>query len=136
MENNNNPTQTAESTVMTPKSKVTKHPGRVEAGKRLVEWNKQTKLNQQAKEALRSDEENTKTHFSPKVKQQQSPVSYSNLYMIAGVVLMSGFYLGYRLYNKSKVKPQAVESEVINTGKEQSVKEQLPKKSVHDPFDM
>ena len=126
-----------------PKSKVTKHPGRIEAGKRLAEWNRQRKYNQQAKEALKSPEQDAKIHFSPSIdnanKQQQSCVSHSPSYdfkMISAAVVAGSCYLVYRLYNKYKVKPHNVKSEKVRADKEQPVEEQLPKNPVYDPFNM
>lgn len=127
-----------------PKSKVTKNPGRIEAGKRLAEWNKQKKLNQQVKETLKfteqNDEANANSNFNQDVKQINIPNKPSGDFkMMGGVVVIAvgGCYLAYKLYNKYKQKALTVKPEESSVNRESLVKEvQAPNKYVHDPFHM
>lgn len=93
---------------------VTKKPGRVEAGKKLAEWNRQKKLNQKAKQNIMSEVEQTPnipevtkvTQTDQELK--SSFLSYRKVAVAA--VVGGGGYLLYKLWQgKYKVseKPKS-----------------------------
>lgn len=82
-------------------SKVTKNAGRVAAGKKLVAWNKQKKINKIAKENIQVKEE-INDNESPNQQHHKSDgyLSLNNLgFTVIGVRSLS--YLGYILYKKN-----------------------------------
>ena len=120
----------------TPK-KVTKSPGRIAAGKRLSEWNKQKKLNNQMKLKLQDNEEG-KTFANEEGKtfdneiQQQNISSLDYNFIIPSLLAVAG--VGYILYRKMQVIKQPEELNKPVADKEESVaKQELSNK---DPFYM
>ena len=103
-EENQSVQQTAPQTALTPAlmsiNKVTKSPGRVEAGKRLAEWNRQKKLNAQAKQQLIKQEDSVipVQHVKTSVDQQPDQQAIGGDYKTVGVVILIGVvdYFGYK----------------------------------------
>ena len=95
MEEQNMNRQTSESVV----TKVTKHPGRVAAGKRLAEWNKNKKINEQTKkQILEPNEEPMEKSLETTLPQTMSSNWKLSSYMILSVTAAGAF--GYLLYNQ------------------------------------
>ena len=107
--------QSVEQTKIPEVNTVTKKPGRVEAGKRLAEWNRQKKLNQKAKQNIMSEVEQTpKIPEVTKVIQtdQESKSSFLSYKKVAVVAVVGGGgYLLYKLWQSKYKVPETPKPE-------------------------
>ena len=96
------------------KTVTAKKPGRVEAGKKLAEWNRQKKLNQKTKQNIISDvEESPKLPEVTKTEQtdrgSKSSFLSSGRVISVAVVVGGGGYMLYKLWqsrNKAQERPK------------------------------
>ena len=111
-----------------------KSPGRIAAGKRLVEWNRQKKLNNQTKQKLLANEEN-----EVKIPITKEEEKFFNKSWIIGGGLVAVGYGGYKLY-KWYMLPRTTKLHKLQETELKSVKNKEEKrtniKSVPDPFKM
>eukprot|EP00745_Piridium_sociabile_P027427 TRINITY_DN441_c0_g2_i1.p2 TRINITY_DN441_c0_g2~~TRINITY_DN441_c0_g2_i1.p2 ORF type:complete len:163 (-),score=16.64 TRINITY_DN441_c0_g2_i1:115-603(-) len=122
-------------------NKVTiKHPGRIAAGNRLAEWNKQKKNNERAKQKLMTNSTNEQTlppEASPILRQPAKHEPPQIPYKAVGMITLgAGCYLFYTKYMKPKPTKQVV-TQKIETEKEQKTPKSQPTKCLkpqHDPF--
>ena len=111
-----------------------KSPGRIAAGKRLVEWNRQKKLNNQTKQKLLANEENEVK--IPITKEEEK--LFNKSWIIGGGLVAVG-YGGYKLY-KWYMQPRTIKLHKLQETEPKTVKNKEEKqttvKSVPDPFKM
>ena len=92
-------------------TKVTKHPGRVAAGKRLAEWNKNKKINEQTKKQILEPKEEpiekTLETALPKTKS-------SNLSSYIFLSITAAGVFGYLLYNQYIKQHKTTKPEVLD----------------------
>ena len=120
-------------------SKVTKNQGRVAAGKRLAEWNKQKQMNKEAKEKLINKSEDLKgldTSHSNSVSSVNYVSSVMDYKTLAIVIIGGGLVVLYNKYKVNKSQKPKSKSEELSANNKSSAEEQLPPKSVQDPFYM
>eukprot|EP00745_Piridium_sociabile_P022166 TRINITY_DN343_c0_g1_i4.p1 TRINITY_DN343_c0_g1~~TRINITY_DN343_c0_g1_i4.p1 ORF type:complete len:158 (-),score=23.52 TRINITY_DN343_c0_g1_i4:133-606(-) len=121
-----------------PVNKVTtKNLGRVAAGKKLAEWNRQKKINEQAKQKLLTHGDNDQTvPPAPPVPTQPTKHESNQIpYKVVGLIIVGvGGYLFYTKYMKQKPTKQ-VESQKIEPEKEQKTSKSQPSKCLKPPSD-
>lgn len=95
-------------------TKVTKHPGRIAAGKRLAEWNKNKKINEQTKkQILEPNEEPIEKTLQPSLPETKSSKPSSS-YMILTMSVAGVGLFGYMLYNQYIKQHKTKPPEVLN----------------------
>jgi len=115
---------------------VTKKPGRVEAGKRLAEWNRQKKLSNQAKQKILSGETLEKQMpIETQKKDTAPPKTNIQSYLIYGITAMGIGYTAYRVW--SSKQPARQEPQQEQKPKPQPQPQPLQSKEPdNDPFNM
>jgi hypothetical protein len=118
---------------------TTKNLGRIAAGKRLAEWNRQKKINEQAKQKLLTHGNNDQTipRVPPAPTQPTKHESNQIPYKVVGLIIVGvGGYLFYSKYMKPKPTKQVV-TQKIEAEKEQKTPKSPPAKCLKpqpDPF--
>ena len=111
-----------------------KSPGRIAAGKKLAEWNRQKKLNNQTKQKLLANEENeVKIPTTTKEGKEKS----NKIWIIGGGLVAVG-YGGYKLY-KWYIQPKTIKtnkSQPKITKTQEEKQSTINLKSAPDPFQM
>ena len=118
---------------------VTKSPGRVEAGKRLAEWNRQKRLSKQAKQNILSGEPEKQTQHVQQtlIDAPKNDTTKPNTwpYMLYAITAICGGYTAYRVWNskqQTKQKPS-----LMQQPKPQPEPQPMQNKQPdNDPFEM
>ena len=110
-----------------------KNPGRIAAGKKLAEWNRQKKLNNQTKQKLLANEEN-----EVKIPITKEEEKFFNKSWIIGGGLVAVGYGGYKLY-KWYIQPKTIKTNKSQPKITKTLEEKqstINLKSAPDPFQM
>lgn len=118
---------------------TTKNPGRVAAGKRLAEYNRQKKLNKLSKEKLINQEETPATPLVMPAEQKESQsntLSQKLDFKTLGVIVLIavGGYLAYKYTRASPPKPTKQSGEPNTKTEETKSRPQRSVKCPSDPF--
>ena len=116
---------------------VTKNPGRVEAGKKLAEWNRQQKHNKAVKQKILSGEQQQAVEASVDTQKKDPPKTDS--YLIYGIAVIGIGYTAYTLWkNKSPTKEKPLTKQEPPAKQEAPAKQEpTPQVQIdNDPFQM
>ena len=118
-----------------------KHPGRIAAGKKLAEFNRQKKLNKLAKEKLVKGEEEQQvktSNYTVVVKEDQSDLKYKiagAVVLVAGIGWFASKFL-YKQHTCPKAKQQTKQQTELEEVNIKTNKQVTSKSSNPDPFIM
>ena len=119
---------------------VTKHPGRVKAGKMVAEWNKQRRLSKQAKENILSGEpEKQQTLIDPPKNETAKPDTQPYmLYVITGICAGYALYTAWKSKQKATTKQEQPQQQTKPQPQQQTKPQpsQADKQPANDPFEM
>ena len=119
-------------------TKVTKHPGRVAAGKRLAEWNRNKKINEQTKKQIVEPNEEEPVEKTLQTSLPETKSSKSSGYIILTISAVGASAFGYLFYKQYIQQEKPTRSVILN---KPNLDKEIPKpkqqQSINpDPFIM